>query len=76
MIHIHDLVKAPEHFRKQGMSIPSDFRIHPDDWEELRKQLVRFPSDTPKTSFLGVKIIVDENAERLPRKQITEPKVL
>lgn len=71
MILVRDMVKAMEQFRKQGLSVPSDFRIHPDDWEELRKQLVRFPSDTPKTSFLGVKIIIDENAERLPRKNDT-----
>jgi hypothetical protein len=69
MVRALDLLKALEQYRKQGVSVPGDFRVHPDDWEELCKQLVRFPTDTPKTSFLGVKIILDKNAERLPRKQ-------
>jgi hypothetical protein len=69
MIRPLDLFKVLEQYRKQGMSVPSDFHVHPDDWEELCKQLVRFPTDTPKTSFLGVKIVLDENAERLPRKK-------
>jgi len=69
MIKPTDLLKALEQYRKQGMSVPSEFHVHPDDWEELRRQLVRFPTDTPKTSFCGVKIIIDENAERLPQKR-------
>jgi hypothetical protein len=68
MILVRDMVKALEQFRKQGMSVPSEFHVHPDDWDDLKKQVIRFPSDTPKNSFLGVKIIIDANAERLPRK--------
>lgn len=69
MVSPLDLLKVLEQYRKQGLSVPSDFHVHPDDWEELCKQVVRFPADTPKTSFLGVNIILDENAERLPCKQ-------
>jgi len=68
MIRPLDLLKALEIYRQQGLSVPSEFHVHPDDWEELCRQFVRFPTDTPKMSFCGVKIIIDENAERLPQK--------
>jgi hypothetical protein len=44
------------------------FKIHPDDWEELKAQAPTVARNT-MNAWMGVPIIVDPDAPRLPRKR-------
>lgn len=51
---------------------PSEFRIHPDDYEELKRQAKPYPphpNPMNPYSMFGLKIVIDTTAERLPRKR-------
>ncbi len=56
----------------RGIGAPlKEYRLHPDDYEALRKQcepLLQYDAAPGSAdSFAGVKIIQDDDAERLPR---------
>lgn len=50
---------------------PKEFKIHPDDYEELKRQAAPYlphPMPGVPDSWSGLKIVIDAKAERLPRK--------
>lgn len=54
-------------------ALPTEYRLHPDDIAELRSSYRREVSIgrcdlQPLTHLFGLRIVADENAERLPRK--------
>lgn len=44
------------------------FKIHPEDWEALKAQAPTVARDS-MNAWMGVPVIVDPLAERLPRKK-------
>lgn len=49
----------------------AEFRMHPDDWDELRKSSEvkwAMSTDLRTQCFNGLRIVLDETAPRLPRK--------
>lgn len=49
----------------------AEFRMHPDDWDELRKSSEvkwSLSTDLRTQRFYGLHIVLDETAPRLPRK--------
>lgn len=50
---------------------PKDYRIHPDDYKELKARLKAenptFQTNAEEPSFLGLRLVLDENAPRQPR---------
>ncbi len=54
--------------KAKGIGTPiTEYRIHPDDYSALRSQVKVFTSD-PQTHHFGLRLILDEQAARLPRK--------
>ena len=50
---------------------PLAFRIHPDDVRELRTAyLYCWPGNAPADVFMGVSLVQDAAAERLPRRRL------
>lgn len=59
-----------EHLARFGRPM-RELRIHPDDYEELRREALPFLAHSASgaaDSFSGVRLLQDETAERLPRK--------
>lgn len=59
-----------DHLAKFGKPL-RELRIHPDDYQELKREAQSFLTSrtSGKTDGLyGVRLLQDENAERLPRK--------
>lgn len=56
----------------EGLGKPlSELRIHPDDHKDLVRQcepLLRYPSQGAVDSFNGLKIVIDSDAPRFPKK--------
>ena len=45
-----------------------EYRIHPDDWHEIEKEIYSYSSGSMlynNNKFMGIKIILDKNAKRL-----------
>jgi hypothetical protein len=56
--------------RQNPLTMESEYRLHPEDFDELVRQsvsLVEQPWDRPERIF-GLRIVVDPDAPRLPRK--------
>jgi len=50
---------------------PTEFKLHPDDYEELKHQAAPYlphPMPGVPNRILGLNIVIDETAARLPRK--------
>lgn len=68
---INDLLNAMGQLRRRGEYPLSQFKIHPDDYMELKRQAspsLPHPMPGVPDSFYGMKIVVDASAERLPRR--------
>jgi len=65
---------AVEKIERDTYKVPTEYKIHPDDWAELRTQLkpqeVTYHSNDPLRGpdVFGLRIVLDYSAERLPRK--------
>lgn len=71
--NVNDLLNAMERFKEQYRSGPRDFKIHPDDFEELKRQAAPYlphPLPGPPAAWMGVALVIDPEAERLPRKRL------
>ena len=69
--NINDMLNALERFKTYCHRPPEDFKIHPDDYKELRRQAapyLKHQMPGVPDSFSGVRIVIDATAERLPRK--------
>lgn len=68
------MLEAVEKIKRETYKAPTEYKIHPDDWNELRMQLkphmVTYPNYDPLRGpeILGMRIVLDYSAERLPRK--------
>lgn len=51
-----------------GPPLVSEFRIHPDDLRDLRREVSSFTHEKDQQQIYGLRLIEDEKAERLPRK--------
>jgi hypothetical protein len=70
-LDISDFVIAAERLKSgDQMAPPKEFRMHPDDYESLKRQAdqhMPYPS-TGENRFDGLDIIIDSTAPRLPRR--------
>ena len=69
--NINDMWNAISQLKATLAIPPKEFKLHPDDYKELQRQakpFLKYPCPEVPDSFGGLKIIVDEAAERLPRK--------
>lgn len=65
-----DLLKLEDLMKSLGPPVPREFRIHPLDLEELKRTVPRhYPAPGQANSFMGVDLVVDEKAPRMPRKR-------
>lgn len=66
-------LEAVEKIERDTYKVPTEYKVHPDDWAELRIQLkphVTYPNNDPLRwpEIFGLRIVLDYSAERLPRK--------
>ncbi len=47
---------------------PREYRIHPDDWDEVRRTIAPAPIGHQPSSFTGLRIVLDVDAPRLVLK--------
>ena len=68
---MRDAVRKLESIHAKHGKPPNELRIHPDDFEAIKRQaqpwLTR-PASGLGDSIMGVRLVQDETAERLPRK--------
>lgn len=71
---LNDMIAALERWKAEHTALPpKEYRLHPDDYAELRRscltRLTSYPNeDALPPSFSGVPLVIDETAPRLPRK--------
>lgn len=72
MFSINDFLIAAEKVRHMVPTV-SEVRMHPDDIRELREHaepFLQYPCSTSLgNKVMGINIIEDVNAQRLPRRQ-------
>lgn len=70
---INDMLNAVEKlWNKCPYPPPKEFKIHPDDYEELKRQAEPYllhPAPGVPNILMGLNVVIDATAERLPRKQ-------
>lgn len=70
---INDMLNAVEKlWNKCPYPPPKEFKIHPDDYEELKRQAapcLLHPAPGVPNILMGLNVVIDATAERLPRKQ-------
>ena len=68
------MLEAVEKIKRDTYKAPTEYKIHPDDFAELRMQLMQhtatYPSNEPLRGpeTFGLRIVLDYSAERLPNK--------
>lgn len=68
------MLEAVEKIERDTYKVPTEYKVHPDDWAELRMQLnphmVTYPNNDPLRGpeIFGLRIVLDYSAARLPRK--------
>lgn len=59
-------------WKLNGSAPPREYRMHPDDLEEFRRQMRReiatYPCENNGDWLMGIRIIPDADAPRLPRR--------
>lgn len=70
---INDMLNAVEKlWNKCPYPPPKEFKIHPDDYDELKRQAAPYllhPAPGVPNILMGLNVVIDATAERLPRKQ-------
>lgn len=70
---INDMLNAVEKlWNKCPYPPPKEFKIHPDDYDELKRQAapyLPYPAPGVPDRFMGLNIVIDATADRLPRKK-------
>lgn len=65
------MLEAVEKIESEKYKAPTEYKIHPDDWDELRTQLkphMAAIAQNGAISVVGLRIVLDYTAARLPRK--------
>lgn len=68
---LKDIIDAAEQLKRDYRTPPAvEYRIHPDDWAVLKKQIKPFllfdsTVGVLPTTLFGMRIVLDETAERL-----------
>lgn len=68
------MLEAVGKIERETDRVPTEYKIHPDNWNELRTQLkphqVTYANNDPLRGpeVFGMRIVLDYSAERLPRK--------
>lgn len=69
------MIEAMYKVERESYKPLAEFRIHPDDWDEIRKEakphLIN-PAGLERNLFSGVPIVLDRTVARLSRKEISE----
>ena len=68
------MLEAVRKIERDTYKVPTEYKVHPDDWDELRTQLkshmVTYPNNDPLRGpeLFGLRIVLDYSAKRLPSK--------
>ena len=68
------MLEAVRKIERESYKVQTEYKVHPDDWAELRMQLkphmVTYPNNDPLRGpeIFGLRIVLDYSAERLPHK--------
>ncbi len=68
------MLEAVEKIERDTYKVQTEYKVHPDDWDELRMQLkphmITYPNADPLRGpeIFGLRIVLDYSAERLPTK--------
>lgn len=69
--YVRDAVRKIEEIHAKHGKPPTELRVHPDDFEAIKRRfapLLTHPANNLGDSIMGVRLVRDETAERLPRK--------
>ena len=74
------MLEAFEKIKRDTHKAPTEYKVHPDDFAELRMQLMQhtanYSSNEPMrgSGILGLRILLDYSAERMPHNAKGETK--